>query len=120
MSAPGEVLPLGPDSADEDLGATRPVLVALWAPWCAFSTQMAPVVAELAREFAGRADVVSVDTTTPFGRRLAHKLAVTSIPGFLVLSRGREVARVEGARPKRDLRRALEDAVTPTAHGVAH
>lgn len=119
MSAPPPVPPLVGDFTEVVLLAERPVLVDFWAAWCPPCTQMAPVVAEIAREFHGRADVVAIDTETPSGRALAREWDVSSIPTLLVFSRGREAARLVGARPKADLRRALTNVAPPQAPGVA-
>lgn len=120
MSAPApDRFPTTTPSASSPV-STRPVLVEFRAPWCPHCSQMASVMAELTREFDGRVDVVSVDTTTPSGRSLASESGVTTVPTFLLLRRGRETARVVGAVPKGRLHRALEDAVTHDADGVAH
>jgi thioredoxin 2 len=49
------------DFTDVAEGARLPVLVDLWAAWCAPCRMVSPVVGRAAREYAGRLKVVRVD-----------------------------------------------------------
>jgi thioredoxin 2 len=86
--------------------AVVPVLVDFWAGWCAPCRMAAPHVAEVAREMAGRAVVLKVDTEAQ--PELAERFDVSSIPTFLVLHRGQPVLRKSGVAPAREMRRWLE------------
>ena len=92
--------------ASEVLASDKPVLIDLWAEWCGPCRMMAPVVAELATDYAGRVRVgkVNVDEQAD----IAVRYGVSSIPTLLLFKDGREAGRLVGYRPKADVAAALE------------
>jgi thioredoxin 1 len=91
---------------DEVLQAERPVLVDFWAGWCPPCRKIAPLIEELAREFAGRVKVGKLDVDR--SPETAARYGITSIPTLLVLKAGQVVAQRVGALPREQLRLLLD------------
>ena len=82
-----------------------PVLLDFYADWCQPCQELAPAVAELAGEYAGRVKVCKVNVDE--ARELALSFGVRSIPTLVLMKNGEVVATVVGTRPKS----ALEEFV---------
>jgi len=82
------------------------MLIDCWAAWCGPCRMIAPVVNELARDYAGRMTVGKLnvdenpDTATRFG--------IVSIPTLLIMKGGKEVDRIIGAVPKQFIEEKLQ------------
>ena len=94
------------------LESTTPVLVDFWAPWCGPCKMIAPVLDELAGEFAGRVAIAKVNVDDH--QQHAAQFRVQGIPTMILFKDGREVDRLVGAAPKAQLSRWIE-GVTQTA-----
>jgi len=94
-----------PESFDAEIDASVPVLVDFWAEWCAPCQAVAPVLAQIAREHAGRVKIVKVDADRAMA--LAARFAARSIPLLIVIREGREVDRIVGAKSRAVIEAAL-------------
>ena len=78
-----------------------PIMIDLWAEWCGPCKMIAPVLDELAPEFAGKVKIVKMNVddnqTTP------AQFGVRSIPTLLLIKNGQVVATQVGALPKTQL-----------------
>jgi thioredoxin 2 len=88
--------------------STVPILTDFWAAWCGPCRMAAPEVHLLAREMAGRALVLKVNTEE--SPQAAARFGVQSIPNFVVLRGGRLVFQQAGLVPRAEMRRWLEAA----------
>ena len=82
----------------EVLKSSTPVLIDFYATWCGPCKMMAPVIDEVAEDYAGKLKVVKIDVdespeaTAAFG--------VTAMPTFVLVKDGQETFRRLGAAPK--------------------
>lgn len=89
-------------------GSEIPVLVDFHADWCGPCKMMAPVLDTIARERAGRALVVKLDTDR--NPKVGQRFGIRGIPTFIVFSGGRESGRQVGGVPKQALDQLLDAA----------
>ena len=99
-------------SADFDrlvAGASVPVAVDYWAPWCGPCRMVAPELEKVAGRQAGRLLIVKVNTDALSD--LGERFGIRSIPTLAVFVDGREVARTAGARPAPEIEAFITQAV---------
>lgn len=89
--------------------STIPVLVDFWAEWCAPCRRIAPIVDELANEYAGRLRVAKVNIDQQ--QEAANQFGVQSIPTLLIFKDGQVAKRITGAYPKDFLADAIEEVL---------
>jgi len=88
--------------------AKVPVLVDFWADWCGPCKMAAPEVEKTARDMAGRAVVLKVDTERH--PQIAAEYDVRGIPNFAVIRGGLLVNQQAGVVPSAVMKQWLEKA----------
>jgi thioredoxin 1 len=91
---------------DSDFGTTVEqgaglMLVDFWAEWCGPCRAIAPILEQLAVEYAGRATIAKLDVDA--NPKVPMRFNVRSIPSLLFFKDGKHVDTVVGAVPKQML-----------------
>lgn len=95
------------DTFDElVLKSKVPVLVDFWAPWCGPCRMIAPLVDELAAEYAGKVTCVKINTDE--SPQVATEYGVRSIPTVMMFKNGQKMETIIGAVPKSTLVQSIE------------
>ncbi len=106
MASP-HIVTLSKDNfAKEVLQSSTPVLVDFWAEWCGPCKMIAPVLDELADEYASRVRVAKLNIDEE--QQLAVQYGVRAIPTLLFFKGGQVAEQLVGAKSKKELKASFD------------
>jgi thioredoxin len=88
---------------------TLPAIVDFYADWCGPCTIVAPVLEDLAREYAGKIMVYKVNTEDE--QELASVFGIRSIPTILFIPKEGQPQAAMGALPKQTFEKVIKDVL---------
>ncbi len=89
------------DFSDIVLNANKPVLLDFWAEWCGPCKAIAPILDELADDFAGKAIIAKMNVDE--NKQIPVQFGIRSIPTLILFKNGEAVDTIIGGQPKANL-----------------
>ncbi|MBB3185844.1 thioredoxin [Microbacter margulisiae] len=94
------------ETLDEILANNSVVIIDFWAEWCGPCRMVAPVIAELAETYKGKAFIGSINVDE--NPDSPSKFMIRNIPTILYFKDGKLVDKVVGAMPKATFQTKLD------------
>jgi thioredoxin 1 len=106
----GNILTVSDASFDQDvLTSDVPVLVDYWAEWCGPCRQIAPIVEEISKDYAGRLKVAKMNIEE--NPLIPTKFNIKAIPTLMIFKEGSEAGRKLGMMSKSQLSAFIDSTI---------
>lgn len=109
MSSPNVKATSDANFEKDVLGNGQPTLVDFWAVWCAPCRALAPIIDEVADQYAGKLAVYKLDIDS--NPETPARFGVRGIPTVILFKNGQMVDQVVGAVPKSEIERLIKKAL---------
>lgn len=96
-----------------EASSTTPILIDVWADWCAPCKQLMPVLEKLANDYQGRFLLAKVNADEQ--QQLTGSLGVRSLPTVILVKGGQAVDGFNGALPEGEIRKVLDKHIEAPA-----
>ena len=93
-------------NVEEIIASGKPVMIDCWATWCGPCKALAPVIDELAEEYADR--VVIGKYNVEEEGELSNTYRIMALPTILFFKNGERVDRLTGSQTKETLKPKIE------------
>jgi len=104
----GNVIELTDATFDQTIhNSDVPVLVDFWAPWCGPCKMIAPLIQEIADEYADKAQICKLNTDD--ARDSAMEFGISAIPTIILFKDGQVEKKWVGLTSKKDLAAAIDE-----------
>ena len=103
----GQPIILTDENFEQTIEREPITVVDFWAVWCGPCRMVAPIIDQLAKEYAGKVTFGKLDVDE--NPMVANALQIQSIPSLLVFKNGKLVDGLVGAAPKH----LIESRITP-------
>ncbi len=103
----GNVVELSDADFDQTVRNSQvPVLVDFWAPWCGPCRMLAPIIEQVANEYAGKAKICKMNTDE--SRDTALEFGISAIPTLILFKDGKVQKKWVGLTSKNDITSTID------------
>ncbi len=104
------------DFTQEVLASPRPVLLMMWAPWCAYCRMLRPIIDSIAAVYNNRLKVARLNVDD--NPAVSSQYAVQGIPTILIFKDGKLMSKMVGVLSEEEIIRRIKTVLSASSGGV--